>query len=329
MFGYIEPNAGLDPEYLLNFQKELFELVLKEPIETGRKYRAPYREDKNPACYFTYEDDKLIFHDWSNVGIRHFDCFEILKICFSLTYPQALQFAEDYILNNNINLNKIVKYKLDSPKKTSNDLFISVRDWNKKDAKFWTSYKINKGMLEEDKVYPIACFSGFSKKTGEPYCINTEQSYAFCDFEGYRKKIYSPYNKEHKWVTNCNQNDVGGRYNSQEALLIISKSYKDYRVIKNQGLNSCWFQNEGMVPNDEILKKLVDGYSKIIVWFDNDRTGQGASIMVSNILNKLKLNIARPYTLPPALLLEGVKDPSDLIKKKGQKELDKIIEKII
>ena len=112
-------------------------------------------------------------------------------------------------------------------------------------------------------------------------------------------------------------------------MLIITKSYKDYRVLKNQGLNVCWFQNEGQVPNRLILEELIKHKSKILVWFDNDTTGIGASNLVKDIINYIKPNLACSVVLDPKLLNVGIKDPSDLLKKKGKKELEIFINKNI
>ena len=97
--------------------------------------------------------------------------------------------------------------------------------------------------------------------------------------------------------------------------LMITKSYKDYRVLRNLGVNVTWFQNEGSVPNN--LKKIINGYKDVIIFFDNDYTGLEASEKLVNIIG----NKAREIYLPIPLLEEGIKDASDMYLKKGVDEL--------
>ena len=329
MFGYKHGYSTLDLNYIFSYQKDIFGIFIKEEINTHDKYLAPYREDKTPGCYFVYDDDGVLyFHDWATFksGIN---CVELVKVCLNLSFEESLSYIESFILDNKlISNNPIVKYKNQEIQKVKRDIFISIRNWNKLDAKFWSSYQINREQLKEDKVYPIYAYSSFKKDTLEPFTVNTKQSYAYTDFKDNKKKIYSPYDKEHKWFTNCSQNDIGGRFENK-GMLIITKSYKDYRVLKNQGLNVCWFQNEGQVPNRLILEELIKQKYKILVWFDNDTTGIGASNLVKDIINDIKPNLACSIVLDPKLLNEGIKDPSDLLKKKGKKELEIFINKNI
>jgi len=95
--------------------------------------------------------------------------------------------------------------------------------------------------------------------------------------------------------------------------LIITKGYKDYRVLKNNGKNVVWFQNEGMMPNDLILNHLVNHFVNVIVWFDNDQPGITASEKVKNHINTLVPGKAKNLWLPERGLAVGIKDPSDCI----------------
>ena len=56
---------------------------------------------------------------------------------------------------------------------------------------------------------------------------------------------------------------------------MITKSYKDYRVLRNLGVNVTWFQNEGAFPDN--LDDIINDYKDVIVFFDNDFTGLAAS----------------------------------------------------
>ena len=189
--------------------------------------------------------------------------------------------------------------------------------------KFWSQYEISRQNLEEDKVIPIDLYKSTSRKS-EPFVIKPlDIMYAYTDFDNNKVKIYRPYgNKEEKWFTNCTQNDIGNINNLPISgdQLIISKSYKDCRVLRNQGLNVVWFQNEGMIPAPTLLVSLCKRFKSIIVWFDNDEAGKKSAKLVVSHINSLFPGKVK------AIHLEGEqKDPSDYLAKKGKKNLLKFL----
>lgn len=313
-------------------QENIFNIVIKENINLIDKYIAPYREDNNAGCYFEEYDNKLYFVDWADFNNIHKDCFDFIGKCYNLDFIGTLEFITNYFkvehsgnFKSNINIvKKTIGDKIDRP------ILIAKRDFNDKDKSFWLPYGITRSQLIEDNVFPITAYSSVSKK-GSEFVINcSDIAYAYTEFKN-RIKIYRPTNSEYKWYTNCTQNDVGNYFNlpNNGDLLIITKSYKDCRVLRNLGLIAVWFQNEGQVPNQLILKDLVDRFNKIIVWFDNDSTGLGSSQMVSSLLNSIKSDKSRTITLPPVLLKQHIKDPSDFIKVFGRIKLENFINKTL
>ena len=157
--------------------------------------------------------------------------------------------------------------------------------------------------LIQDKVFPIELYRGLNRK-GEYFSIRPfDICYAYTDFPEGKKKIYRPHspNKEGKWYTDCSQNDVGciDSLPDEGDLLLITKAYKDCRVIRNQGVFSVWFQNEGMFPSVEIIKNLCKRFKKIIIWFDNDSAGLTNSKLLMDYINSIEPNKASTIVLPP------------------------------
>ena len=334
MYGYNEI-ISLSPEQILNevSQKEIFGLFINKEIITDKNratYVAPYRNDSNPDCYFEEYDSRLFFVDFADIP-QSKNCFTFIQKCTKLNYIDALQ----YIVKN-LNLGKgnsskrnesiqkekeIVEVKKIKKERT---ITYSPRQFNGKDKKFWSQYEISREDLEYDRIIPIDVYKSTSRR-GEPFIIRTfDIMYAYTDFTEGKVKIYRPYgNKEEKWFTNCTQNDIGSidHLPISGDKLIISKSYKDCRVIRNQGLNSVWFQNEGMIPKPTILKSLCKRFEEIIIWFDNDEAGIKAAKLVASHINSLYPGKVRIIYLDNNLLQENIKDPSDLIAKKGRETL--------
>lgn len=338
MYGYSEI-ITLSPEEILQeiSQEDIFGIFIKEKIIADKDkatYVAPYRDDKNPACYFEEYEGKLCFIDFADT-LQSKDCFGLVSKCTGLNFKDSLQYIVKHFSlgkGNRPKRNVVIKKENEVVEvkkiKKNRTITYAPREFNGKDKKFWTQYKISRKELIEDKVIPITLYKSINRK-GEPFIIQSfDLMYAYTDFEDGKAKIYRPYgNKDEKWFTNCTQNDIGGvnHLPSHGDLLVISKSYKDYRVLRNQGLNSVWFQNEGMIPSPTLLVQLCKRFSKIIVWFDNDNAGIKASRIVSSHINSLYPGKSRPIYLDTTLLEEKIKDPSDLIAKKGEEELIKFL----
>lgn len=337
MYGYNEI-LSLGPEEILEetTQEEIFGIFIKQPIIADKgavKYIAPYRNDSQPDCYFEEYDGRLFFVDFAS-SPPSYNCFTFIQKCAKL---KDLGEVYRYIvkalgLKGNVKKTKEgtseVVLKLKEPKKQKEILYLP-RAFDNRDKVYWSQYNISSKNLIEDKVIPIQLYQSTSKK-GVPFTIRGfDIMYAYTDFKNNRLKIYRPYGtKESKWFTNCTQNDIGGidyvDYKADD--LLITKSYKDYRVIKNQKVNTVWFQNEGMIPSPTILKSLCKSFKRIIIWFDNDEPGRLAAKIVANHIQALCPNlVVICIHLDEELLKEGIKDPSDLVYKKGEEELVKFM----
>ena len=337
MYGY-KQYAPLTVENILDrvTEKEILGIVFKEEIilDKGVKYLAPYRDDKEAGCFFEEYEGGIYFVDFADTMVSK-NCFHVIMKTKRLSFIESLEFINSHfnlglgdnngnLIKDKIKQNDCVEEK--TLKKTFKERVITFlpREFNNKDRLFWKQYKISKQNLIDDKVIPVEIYRFLSRRdqtiTIRPFDI----CYAYTDFPDNKVKIYRPYGKkEEKWLTNCNQNDIGNYNNLPKNgdLLIIAKSYKDCRVLRNLGFNCIWLQNEGMFPNDKILKDLCKRFKKIIVWFDNDNTGITNARYLVELINSIEKNKASSIVLPPKLLEEKIKDPSDLIAKKGEEEL--------
>jgi hypothetical protein len=334
MYGYNE-YVPLNTEEILKrvSQEDIFKIVIKKDIilDKGALYKAPYRDDNNGDCYFEYFENKLLFVDFGdpdNLKAAN-NCFFFIKKCLKLdNIYEVCSYINNYFklgLGDSSGAVKQVNVENSIPVEESfykninrnRTITYTPRVFDSKDKKFWSKYGITKQNLIDDKVIPITLYRAFSKK-GEPFIIKPfDELYAYTDFSDNKVKIYRPYSpdKQGKWFTNCNQDDIGciDFLPLSGDLLVITKSYKDCRVLRNQGLNCIWFQNEGMIPNSSIIKMLCKRFTRIVVWFDNDQVGLAKGRMVKDYINSMYPNKATTLTLPPILLLENVKDPSDYV----------------
>ena len=113
--------------------------------------------------------------------------------------------------------------------------------------------------------------------------------------------LYFPYKKgKHRFLSTCTRNDVNIDEISKDTnQLVISKSYKDNRVLKNLKVNSIWFQNEGAFPDN--LQDIVKDFEDVVVFFDNDNPGITAAEKLVTLINDHS-NKARMVYLDKELL---------------------------
>lgn len=320
-------------------QYEIVEQLIPgtKPIVLDERITSPLRPDNTPKCYFTWYDNKLKFVDFAKYN-RSMDCFDMIQRLYGVSLYGALVMINNHFklgLGTNSPVQKIAPViytesdlKLLRKDKSFFEIDFKPRPFDdKSDKKYWSRFQISKNNLDEDGVYAVIWYKFFSHKINKSIVIRPiDICYAYTEFTG-KLKIYRPLsnNPKGKWLTNCGENDIGniGNISERGEKLIITKSYKDCRVLRNQGIKDViWFQNEGMIPKEEIMLDLIQRFERIIILFDNDEAGLLASSKVVEYINNLITGKAKSVFIPQ---FTGIKDPADLIDKKGREELMKFI----
>lgn len=337
----LEERGFISKKNILDYVSEadIYELVFGFKPTEYKYTTSPFRTDSNPGCWFETDisTNKLRFVDFANeetinsINMNNIDCFDAVQIYFELgNFYKTLEFIEDKLIKGK-NITKKPRQNIIVEKEEKRDVIINTdtKLYNSRDGRFWSAYGITKQNLIDDKVFSIKRYNLLNTKYGDILKRTYEPCYSFTNFKDNRKKLYLPFQKGKKrFITNCKADDVG-ELNSLPDFgeqLIISKSYKDCRVLRNFNLNSVWFQNEGMIPSYEVIIDLCRRFKNIIVFFDNDDAGIKAGLKVTNHINTLYRKKATHLYLPEYLNSEYyITDPSDLYKKRGKKHLEQFI----
>jgi 5S rRNA maturation endonuclease (ribonuclease M5) len=326
-------------------QEEIFKMILGYLPREHRYVHSPFRKDRIPDCYFEWYKNSMWFIDWAE-PIRkrqHRDCFNMVQDHFGISFYKSLE-----VINAHFKLNLLAGHHDDSDyvvekrkqileikekKKDIHAMPFKARVFNAQgDREFWSPYQITRSDLIEDDVFPIIWYKIFSRKLQDYVVIRPQtRSYLVGNFDE-RRKFYTPDKQgKGKWATNCISNDIWGINDLplKGKRLIITKSYKDWRVLKNQGIkNVIAFQNEGMYPKEEILRALLDRFEEVIIFFDNDRAGILAAEKLVDHINVMYPRKARCIYLKESLQRESISDPSDLIKIKGKEPLTSFLNEV-
>lgn len=343
MYGYVE-HIELTPEQILQkiTQEQIFEWILKAPFNFGERYCSPLREDKNPDCRFEERPDgAIVFVDFGErllTGHTHRSCFGMVMDAYNVTMSGAIRIiCQHFGLSTNVQdygeVSKVV-YDRKENIKTETTLNYDKKEFTKSDVIFWSQFLIRPEHLIEDNSFSVARFSIRNHK-GYRVITPYKHCYVF-DFID-KMKIYQPYSEKYKWITNCDEDNIGNFDNLPPTgrELIIQKSYKDHRILRNLilGLNVIWLQNEGCVPSMDILKNLVERFEYITIFYDNDEDGRKAAQKLCDVFNMIKESCARTVFLPERrkhkqLYGKFLKDPGEFINKEGKQDLLKALKQI-
>lgn len=312
----IEVNNYIDKNGILKYitEEEIFEYVLKFKPNEFDYICSPLREDRNPGAYFQRYNNKLLFIDWADPFCTHYNCFDFIKRYYHLSdFYTVLKFIEDNIINKREIKSRVEEKKGEEVKRKA-EILIETRPFNNTDGLYWSKYGISKKNLIQDKVFAVSKVRVKNKKDRE-FPVYTK-CFAYTNFPEGRKKLYFPFKKGRgRFLSTCTKNDINTDHLIKVPQLVITKSYKDYRVLRNLGTNVIWFQNEGAFPDN--LKEITSGYKEVVVFFDNDNKG----IVAANNLIKEIGETSRKIHLSISLLEQGIKDASDMWLHKGENEL--------
>ena len=200
------------------------------------------------------------------------------------------------------------------------EIKIELTSWNKgihkkywydqyglgvKDLNYFDIYPIKSWWVIKDEIYQhyVSEPLSFGYYFGKPNNLETW-------------KIYQPYaNKstDIKWMSNTHLDTLQGfkqlRYQSD--ILIITKSLKDVAVLYKLNYDSVAPNAEGHMIDETKMSILKDKYKKIVILYDNDKTGiKGSS------------KLSEKYNIPNLFLPEDTeKDVSDYVAKFGYDNL--------
>lgn len=299
-----------------------------EPNE-GDYITSPFRKDNSPGCKFirNKQSGLLCLYDGASVGsvngirLLSVDCFQSIQILKGYSEGLVLSKIQELVNQGKVeglDLGSTIVKKVKSKSKSKSKTLIYYweRKWNKWDKEYWNSYRITKEQLVSDGIIPIDSWGLKSEGSSDwkKFWCSHWCSYIIND-DSWRDRIkgYMPYSKSLRFFGNVDNNCIGGFWDlSSEKDIIIKKSYKDWRVIKNLGLNTIWFQNEGMLPDLELFKEFKN--CRFTILFDNDKAGIKAAYKIRNEMRKEGFKVRAVILNRKFLTHNKVKDPADLIK---------------
>lgn len=315
---------------------DIFKYYITSFKELNKPFCSEVQKDRKPSCRIILSNGRLAYQDFRETGT--IDCFTYVMQKYSLSYLEVLD-----LINRDFNLNlmpittkKFVHSTLEkemllygdnylNTKRSEKEIKVQLINWNGGIHKrYWyDQYGLEVKDLKRFNVYPISSFWVMSKEgeshfVSDPLCFG----YYFGKINNLEKwKIYQPYSKNLKWLSNTNIDTLQGyqQLKGKSEVLIITKSLKDVMVLNKLKIDAVAPNAESCMIDDFIMLTFINYYKKIVVLFDDDKTGNLGSSKLCE-----KYGLSRIF-LPK----DTEKDVSDYVAKYGYDSLNNLIKNLI
>lgn len=304
--------------------RDIFQFYF-DKFEDGKMYNSPFRKDPTPSFNITNSPRGYYFNDFGYIGG---DCIKFVETLFGLSYSEACKkINQDFKLDTSgervVGKSQEIIVTREFIEKEEFSIKFIPRHFTSLELTYWNSY----GISEDDlKKYEIHAPKKLWIRNKPIYLPKDELKFIYRfteDGEGEKKKIYTPYSKEWKWIGNISQKHVEGLKGlpKQSNVVLGTKSRKD-RIILSKLYGEIFnTQNEHKKSiTDEVDIFLNDNYDAKFLFWDNDETGREANKQL-NEKGYNWVNISNEITKKT-----GCKDPGDIIKFFGVNDGMKILE---
>lgn len=281
MYNYYPEELSADFIYKNVNQKEIIDFMYGYSISLNTYIINIFRTrpDNNPGAWFEYYNGRLVIIDFADSNTNHADVIKLVRIRYNLNYRDALLFIYDkFILGKNSIIIPVENtIKVETKERTA--ISYAIGDYKQKDIDWWGLRDININDLLADKVYNCNYFEFYSRRTKKTIQVNNTYNklnlcYIYTHYISRCVKIYQPINPKMKFITNCTQEDIGllQNINYNIPYIIITKSYKDCKILQKLKYNAIYILNEVALPSIEALWFLYL-FDYVYIIMDSDFTG--------------------------------------------------------
>jgi len=301
--GHIGGFISIDEVFSYITQEEIFEAQLGYCPKEDEKYFSPYRKDNNPGCFFSYNDNGYLYlFDFPkrgqykyNIHLMNTNCFNCVQLVQGIpNFQDALKYIYyNFCTGKKRRVNKTTTRK----RKVSRSKILPLfRKFDNRDKIFWKRLDISSDQLKQDNYLPVSHYKIIKEDNIHLFDVRREVVYCDNSFTSGNKKIYFPYRRKERFFTNCTENDIGFFQYLPDTgkKLIVTKAYKDARILRNSGLEATYLSNEGCFP--DLMEDLALRFEEIIVLFDNDIAGLMASQALCGKLSSYTSNYRAVFT---------------------------------
>lgn len=251
-------------------------------VPMGKKIISPLRDEKDPSfnLFMNKNTNTIWFKDFGDDVLKG-DHWRFVMEMFNINFKDAIEKIKSDILGYGLFVKPVqrqVKPVSFQPKVSTTKIDITPRDWLKIDFNFWKTFGISLDTCDRFNVKPLKSYT-MQKSDRDPFTIFAppySPMYGIC-FPSGKKKIYSPFSKDHKWVSNLNPlTDVFGMDLLPEKgdILFLMAGNKDTMSFYEQiGLPAIALVSETANLSNHQHSIITANFKSIYVFYDNDAAG--------------------------------------------------------
>jgi len=281
----------------------------------NQTYISPLRNDKSPSfSLFMAKNGHILYKDFGTG--KSGDCIEFVK---ELTHKSTREVIADILrLFSNKAIGQYQKKKLRKVPSSSTTIEIKSMPFTKEALDYWNTYGINVDTLHKYEVFQ----ANKVWINGELKLYHKKEIPIFAYKLYDRFKIYIPFNRQYRFITNSNVYYIQGwkQLVSSKDTLIITKALKDVMLLDELGYASIAPNSESYSIPDNIIKEITSRYKNIIVLYDRDKAG---------MLSARKLFKAYKFDFKFIPSVYEAKDISDFYMLYGKEPTVKLLSKLI
>jgi hypothetical protein len=282
-------------------QLKVWNYIIGYPVSLRQKIYNPLRPDKHPTCYLYEKDGYILLADWANREYHGLGAVKALQIKDNLTYSETLtklnhssfQLPSSNIYQINFKKRKDFQFRLE----------FELKNYTYCDKQYWSQYGITTAMLVKENIRSVNYYFCNSQNYPDRMVQRKADKLAFRITMNNRSKLYQPLSEveKGKFLTNFNEFDIWGKVEKKSRILIITKSFKDYMVLKyHTSYNVQVVPSESVHLNSFYIDVINDNYDHIYPLMDNDSTGIAASKRFEKQIGKKAKGLVMPECNDPA-----------------------------
>lgn len=257
--------------------QNIFEYYFDQEINLNKCYQSVLREDHNFSTgFYLSEHGHLVYNDFATG--KKLDCVAFVAAKFGITYYAAINtIAVDFGLIDGVKSSnrQALIIKRTPLVKQERIIKIIAIPFNAQGLTFWAQYGITEQELKENFVYQVDEMS-INDWVVPKQPDEVRFAYLAKSADKSYLKIYSPYNKEYKWVSSVPMEYIYGlnELSHMSKTLLIVKSQKERIIAKKlfSDVIAIGAENTGAI-NKQIIQQLKLQYDRIMYFGDNDKPG--------------------------------------------------------
>lgn len=278
-----------------------------------RNFNSCFYLDKNPGCRLLWVHNELRLMDFGDDRFHNINLVEAYKMRYQVGVEEAKKLLLGFQGKNS---RREYNAKMTKNKDKKTYFKAHERAWEYHDQIFWARYGFIRKDLEPD-LRPCWYYEFYSPKFKSILRVYStkEKPIYMWTFPSGRQKIYSPYDKDLKWMGNATNEDIYLYTRGSNTFILTSGSKDAKSLFKHTEFDVGALQAERRLCPSYFIDYLKR-YKKVIISLDGDKDGLEWTDKIYEQLKEAGINVSKVY----CPLIDKRKDWADHLEYFNQKK---------